>query len=68
MNRRDFLITTSALLEPNLFGAPQSANGKPWYASMRRCGQTNFNERDPEVLNIDQWIDYWSSLNSMPCS
>ncbi len=29
---------------------------------MRRCGQTNFNERDPEVLKIDEWVDYWSRL------
>lgn len=29
---------------------------------MRRCGQINFNERDPEVLNIQEWLDYWSSL------
>lgn len=27
-----------------------------------RCGQTNFNERDPIELNINWWIEYWSSL------
>jgi hypothetical protein len=32
------------------------------YAEMRRCGQTNFNERDPIELNIDWWIEYWASL------
>jgi hypothetical protein len=63
MNRRDFLITSTAtLLEANLFGAQESTHGKPWYATMRRCGQTNFNERDPEVLDIAWWIDYWASL------
>lgn len=34
----------------------------PWYATMHRCGQTNFNERDPIELNIDWWVDYWLSL------
>jgi hypothetical protein len=29
---------------------------------MRRCGQVNFNERDPQALNIADWVDYWSSL------
>jgi hypothetical protein len=29
---------------------------------MRRCGQINFNEMDPERLDISQWVDYWSSL------
>ena len=34
----------------------------PWYQTMRRCGQVNFNERDPIELNIDDWLDYWTSL------
>jgi hypothetical protein len=29
---------------------------------MRRCGQINFNELDPERLDIAQWLDYWTSL------
>ncbi len=29
---------------------------------MRRCGQTNFNERDPQDLDVDWWIDYWRRL------
>src|SRR5216684_3668365 len=62
MKRRDFLIVAGALLEPGLFGAQSTDHGKPWYETMRRCGQTNFNERDPEVLDIAWWIDYWTSL------
>src|SRR6266404_3368673 len=62
MKRRDFLIATGVLLEPGLFGAQPAAHGKPWYETMRRCGQTNFNEHDPEVLDIAWWIDYWTSL------
>jgi hypothetical protein len=29
---------------------------------MRRCGQINFNERDPLTLDADAWMDYWASL------
>jgi len=43
------------------FGKPAFAQS-PWYQTMRRCGQVNFNERDPIELNIDEWLDYWSSL------
>lgn len=65
MNRRSFLLSSSALAQLRLFGAQASragASAAPWYATMRRCGQTNFNERDPELLNINDWMDYWSSL------
>ena len=29
---------------------------------MRRCGQINFNERDPLTLDAEAWMDYWASL------
>ena len=46
-----------------VFGAErQDAERVPWYATMRRCGQTNFNERDPIELDIDWWVRCWSSL------
>ncbi|MHB8655418.1 MAG: alpha-amylase family protein [Terriglobia bacterium] len=35
----------------------------PWFATMRRCGQINFNERDPLTLDAEAWMDYWASLN-----
>jgi hypothetical protein len=28
---------------------------------MRRCGQVNFNQQDPQKLDIAPWMDYWSS-------
>ncbi len=56
-SRREFLLASAVLLESRLFGAQT-----PWYQSMHRCGQINFNERDPEVLNIQAWLDYWSTL------
>src|SRR5437016_14513475 len=29
---------------------------------MRRCGQLNFNERDPLTLDVGACADYWASL------
>lgn len=64
ITRRDAIgIISGAAITPHLFGAePQNPERRPWYATMRRCGQTNFNERDPIELDIDWWIQYWSSL------
>ncbi len=62
LTRREFVAAASAA--PALLGAEQSAApaGKPWYATMRRCGQINFNERDPLNLDVRAWTDYWASL------
>ncbi len=63
LTRRDALAVVSGVaLAPHLAGVPQDKDRVPWYATMRRCGQTNFNERDPIELNIPWWIDYWTSL------
>ncbi|MGH9773096.1 MAG: alpha-amylase family protein, partial [Candidatus Acidiferrales bacterium] len=64
MTRRDAItILSGTALVPDVFGAgPPESNRTPWYATMRRCGQTNFNERDPIELDIPKWIDYWTSL------
>ncbi len=60
LSRRNFIATGAAL---PLFGAAQSSrSSRAWYQTMRRCGQVNFNELDPERLDIAQWVDYWSSL------
>jgi len=62
MNRRDAMTTMAGAavlateIAPSIFGAEASGTAKPWYATMRRAGQTNFNERDPIELNIDWWI------------
>ncbi|HWC17144.1 MAG TPA: hypothetical protein VG498_09015, partial [Terriglobales bacterium] len=34
----------------------------PWYESMRRCGQINYNEHDPLTIDPNAWADYWASL------
>ena len=70
LTRREAItVICGAALAPNIFGASQASTGspqdsakEPWYATMRRCGQTNFNERDPIELDIAWWIDYWTSL------
>jgi putative glycosyl hydrolase-like family 6 (GHL6) protein len=38
------------------------ASSSPWYAVMRRCGQINYNERDPLTMDAEAWGDYWASL------
>ncbi len=63
MNRREFLAASAAPLI--LTPVPQSsssATSQPWYATMRRCGQINFNERDPLTMNPAEWMGYWASL------
>jgi len=67
VSRREFLAasTFSALSTAALITAPQGqaeAPSKPWYALMRRCGQVNFNERDPLTMDAEAWMDYWVSL------
>src|SRR5690348_17487085 len=64
ITRREAIsIISAAAVAPHLFGGEQQKADRPaWYAQMQRCGQTNFNERDPIELNIDWWIEYWSSL------
>src|SRR5205823_13228533 len=63
MERRAFLALSAAA------GAAARAAPRlplkappPWYATMRRCGQLNFNERDPLTLDVAAWIDYLASL------
>src|SRR2546430_17659729 len=65
MDRREFLACSAAAGAAAVPGrrlraaAPAAA---PWYATMRRCGQLNFNERDPLTLDVGAWAEYWASL------
>src|SRR5438132_12820110 len=69
LSRRHFLATPAALpcrffsILPILpmFAGAQSPRALAWYQRMRRCGQVNFNEADPERLDIAQWVEYWAS-------
>jgi Hypothetical glycosyl hydrolase 6 len=58
--RQRGLIGTSPSLDAN-FPHPSSSSS-PWHAAMRRCGQINFNERDPLAMDTKAWGDYWASL------
>ncbi len=60
--RKAVRVLSATALATRLFGAVKDESSDAWYTSMRRCGQTNFNERDPLELDIEWWIDYWSSL------
>jgi hypothetical protein len=33
----------------------------PWYRTIKRIGQTNFNEHDGDSQNVEQWADFWAS-------
>jgi len=63
ITRREFLVASSAAWVFASTGPEaQTSNDRPWYETMRRCGQLNLNERDPLTLNVAEWIDYWASL------
>jgi hypothetical protein len=46
-------------LPPRL--ANPDPSSQPWQKHVRRVGQTNMTEHDPEVMNIEEWADYWHS-------
>jgi Hypothetical glycosyl hydrolase 6/Beta-galactosidase trimerisation domain len=63
ITRRE-LLAAGALpcVLPVVAAAQPARSASAWYQNMRRCGQINFNEVDPERLDIAQWLDYWTSL------
>ena len=63
MTRREAMtILSGVAVTPNILGLASPPAPEPWFVKMRRCGQINFNERDPIELNVSWWIDYWTSL------
>jgi len=62
ISRRELMILSGAALGRGMLATQAGTERMPWYQTMRRCGQVNFNERDPIELNIQDWLDYWSSL------
>jgi hypothetical protein len=60
LSRREFLaVSTASVIVASTVELQAQENGKPWYAVMRRCGQINFNERDPLTMDVNAWSDYW---------
>ena len=49
-------------LPPRL--APANPAGITWQQKIRRVGQSNMTEHDPAVMNIEEWADYWHSVNT----
>jgi len=65
MNRREFMeISAASLVVASTKGLATtvSSENKPWYETMLRCGQINFNEQDPLSMKADEWMDYFASL------
>jgi len=74
-NRREFTLmgagsVVSALSAPSVLSAlsidsaaapSTDATETPWYRRIKRIGQTNFNEKDPQYGNVEKWVDYWAS-------
>jgi hypothetical protein len=74
-NRREFTLmgagsVVAALSAPSALSAlaldPAAAPAigsvdVPWYHRVKRIGQTNFNEKDPQYGNVEKWADYWAS-------
>ncbi len=61
ITRRNF--TAGVAFATALPGIASPQPSQPfWYETIRRLGQININEKDAATLNIDYWIDYWSSL------
>lgn len=61
LSRREFLTISAGSVILASIG-PLRADEPPWYATMRRCGQINFNERNPLDMDTNAWADYWASL------
>ena len=64
ISRRTFLaaataLPTTSLIDP--FRETRAAD-PAWYATMRRCGQINYNEIDPLKIDPEAWMDYWASV------
>jgi hypothetical protein len=54
-------LPLGALSEESSSAAAPTDAELPWYRKIRRVGQTNFNERDPEFGDVEKWASYWAS-------
>ena len=61
LTRREFFAVSAGSLLVTSMDAAALAEPQ-WYATMRRCGQINLNERDPLTMDVDAWMGYWASL------
>lgn len=71
MTRREFNALSAGTLLSSLSSAEKLAAATldpnaspaalPWYRTIKRIGQTNFNEHDGDSQNVEQWADFWAS-------
>ncbi|HEV2597832.1 alpha-amylase family protein [Sphingopyxis sp.] len=69
LTRREFGLAGSAgLLGAMVPGAAMSAvrgeKKAKWYETIKRIGQTNLNERDPELGEPAKWAEFWASAKA----
>lgn len=69
INRRDFVALSAATVAAasvpgHLLADTQGAKIVPWHQKIRRVGQVNMTEHDPAVLDVEEWADYWTSLEA----
>src|SRR2546428_8631859 len=62
ITRREFVAASASFIVAATAAGEQPAADRPWYETMRRCGQLNLNERDPLTLDVASWMQYWASL------
>ncbi|OJV43365.1 MAG: hypothetical protein BGO25_08440 [Acidobacteriales bacterium 59-55] len=71
MTRREFNVLTAGTLLSSLSSMENAAAATmdpsdssaalPWYRTIKRIGQTNFNEHDGDSQNVEKWADFWAS-------
>lgn len=74
MTRREFNALSAGTLLSSLSSAEKVAAATmdpsdspvalPWYMTIKRIGQTNFNEHDGDSQNVELWADFWASERS----
>jgi hypothetical protein len=55
--RRNFVVLSAAALSS---GTSLAQSQAPWHQRLRRVGQVNFNERDPQEADVESWANLWA--------
>lgn len=65
ISRREFALAAGAATLAGGLSATVAdaakAGALPWYRTIKRVGQTNFNEKDPTFGDVETWADFWAS-------
>jgi len=49
---------------PDVNAASQAHPALPWQQRVRRIGQMNMTEHDPDSMNVEAWADFWASVKA----